>query len=143
MSTWQNHKQFDTYLKAFENVFAAINYVSAVARRRRNAVHNCITESEALTWVISGEEPINLRPNLKQYYKHKNRAIEYVNDRLCYIDDKDVRRAIQLTIQDYRSSGHLIYNYNNISDDPRQARVRILCNIITEELKKMDIEDMI
>ena len=143
MSSWITYKQFDRYVEAFGNRFAAINYVASVARRRRNAVHNCITESEALDWVVSGIEPTNLRPNLKLYFKHKNRTKEYVNDRLCYILDDEVRLAVKYTINNYKESGHLIYNYNNISDRSRQARVRVLSNIIQDELKQIEIEDMI
>jgi len=143
MNYWTNNSEFNKYVTALGSTFAAIRYVSQLARRRAKSVHNCISESQAVAWVITGEEPAQIatyRDNLKRI---KHRAKTYVNDRLYYIDDIEIRAAVKITIDTSKHEGHLIYCYNNILDICRQARVRILSNIIWDEIQKMHIDNSI
>lgn len=144
MTHWCYDSKFNTYVEAFGgNTFAAIDYVSKVARHRAKSVHNCITESQAISWVITGIEPKTLRKNLEYRKIRKTLDLRYAEDRLFYIDDKLVREATRETILESREKKHLIYKYKDIFDEPRKARVRILSNIIWDEMRKIRIDNMI
>lgn len=136
--------QFEKYVRAFGGSrFAAINYVANVARRRRHSVHNCITESQALTWVISGVEPDDIQIYKERMKNLKQLEIQYVDDRLCYIEEADIREAVRASIEESRQVDHLIYLYNNIVNTAKQARVRILCNMIWDELRQFKLDNKV
>lgn len=144
MTHWCYDSKFNTYVEAFDgSIFAAIDYVSKIARHRAKSVHNCITESQAISWVITGVEPKTLRKNLEYRKIRKTLDLRYAEDRLFYIDDKLVREATRETILESREKKHLIYKYKDIFDEPRKARVRILSNIIWEEMRKIQIDNMV
>lgn len=140
MIHWCFNSKFNDYERAFGNRFAAIMYISKVARHRMNSVYNCITESQAISWVITGIEPETLKFHLECRERRLNMDITYAEDRLLYIEDKQVRDAVRLTVMSARESNYLIYNYKDVVDDFRQARVRILSNIIWDEMLKVRIE---
>jgi hypothetical protein len=106
-------------------------------------VNNCISESEAISWVITGVEPKHLQKKLKYAETRKNLDIIYANDRLLYIDDIDVRESTRETILVSKKEKHLIYKYKDVLDESRKARVRILSNLIWDEMKQIRIENMI
>ena len=143
MNTYIECKEFDKYVEAMGSRFAAIMYVANVARHRRLAVHCCISEAQALSWVVTGVEPADIHLYYKARKRLKERKKTYVEDRLLYIDDVQVRCAVQHSIELSRNNNHLIYEYDNVTDSCRQARVRILCNMIWDELMKLDIDDYI
>ena len=144
MHHWCYGSKFNDYVEAFGgNTFAAILYVSNIARHRAKSVHNCITESQAISWVITGVEPKMLRKNLEYRKIRKTLDLRYAEDRLIYIDDKLVREATRETILESRKQKHLIYKYKDIFDEPHKARVRILSNIIWDEMMKIRIDNMI
>ena len=140
---WATFRGFEKYVEAFGNIFAAINYVSDVARRRRNRVYNCISESQALTWVVSGIEPKDLYKNYKLRLQYLHRIDLYIEDRLCYIEDADVRDAVASSIAISQENRHLIYKYNSIEDEYIQARVRIICRMIWDEIQRLEAEELI
>ena len=126
-------KEFKKYEAAFGSTFAAIKYVSLLARKRCDEVHHCITESQALAWVVTGQEPISVIQYKLDAAKRIERAKHYVDDRISYIDDIEIREAVKHSINESKRSGHLIYCYNNIWELNKQARVRIISNIVWDE----------
>lgn len=124
-------------LKDFEicesNKYKAVIYISKLARHRRKLVNYVITESEAITWVISGVKPDNLYNRIKNNKKLKNEGVLPPYDRLVYINDKEVVECVKISVK-HSSYNHLVYIYNEIKDKHRQARVRILTNMIVDEL---------
>jgi hypothetical protein len=143
MTYWTDTQEFRKYEEAFGSKFAAINYVSLVARRRRASVDNCISESQALAWVVTGVEPKDIQLYREAKKLAKQRADMYIEDRLCYIEDVAVKDAVRITIQESREKRHLIYNYNNILDDCTKARVRIISNMVWDELRQLYVENHI
>lgn len=143
MTHWCYDSKFNTYIQALGSRYAAILYICKVARHRMKRVHNCISESDALSWVVTGIEPKLLKEKLDIRERRKHLDMIYANDRLLYIDDTEVRKATRDTILLSKNVGYLIYRYRDISDEPRQARVRILSNIIWDEMKRVRIENMI
>lgn len=143
MTHWCYNSKFNTYVQALGSRYAAILYICKVARRRMKRVHNCISESDALSWVVTGIEPKLLKEKLAIRERRKHLDMIYANDRLLCIDDPEVREATRDTILQSKNVGYLIYRYKDISDEPRQARVRILSNLIWDEMKQIRIENMI
>lgn len=140
---WSQNSKFEEYEQALGSRYAAIIYISQVARHRAKSVHNCITESQALSWVITGIEPKCLRERLKEWRRRKNADLLYAKDRLLYIVDDGIREATWETILESRRTGYLIYKYKDIVDEPLKARVRILSNIIWDEMRNIRIQNLI
>lgn len=133
---WTNNSIFDKYVEAFSgDRFAAVMYISKIARRRMIRVNNCIHESDALSWITTGVEP-EIVKHWREFKKVDHVAL-YIEDRLCYIEDAAVRNAVRDSISESQSIYHLIYTYNNIQDENKKARVRILCNMIWDEVEKL------
>ena len=67
-------------IKRFEkligNRFKAVIYISKLARHRRELVHCVITESQAITWVISGIKPEVLAGFQQQLSEDFQRTVE-------------------------------------------------------------------
>lgn len=141
---WTLDNRFEIYVQAFNgNRYAAINYVAKLGRKRRDSVDGCITEAQALSWVITGVEPPYIKKYLATQKQRREMAQNYVEDRLLYIDDLEVRDAVRSSIQQSKHSNHLIYCYNNTNNEGQRARVRVLCNIIWDELRQLDVEDRV
>lgn len=143
MNYWTDNTKFNKYVEALGSTFAAIKYVSQIARKRCKSVHNCITESQAIAWVITGVEPKDVKLYYRNLKLHKQRARLYKEERLMYIEDTDVKDAVSFSIDQSRKVNHLIYFYKNVTDDCRMARVRILCNIIWDELQQLEMNEKI
>lgn len=143
MTHWCYDSKFNMYVQALGSNYAAILYISGVARRRMKRVNNCISESEAISWIITGVEPKHLQQKLDYVKYRKNIDIIYANDRLLYIEDKEVREAVKETILISKKERHLIYKYKDVFDESRKARVRILSNLIWDEMKQIRIENMV
>lgn len=138
---WANTKEFDKYVAAFGNRFAATRYVAQLARYRRNSVNCCISEAQALSWVVSGVEPAEINVYYQRRQEYINRKKSYINDRILYIEEKDIHDAVQESMQESTKAHHLIYKYNDIKDKYKKSRVRIICNMIWDELSQVDLVD--
>lgn len=135
--------KFNKYIQSYGSKFAAIMYISSVARKLRCSVDNCISESCALTWAVTGEVPACVIQWRKQKSRKRNVYTEFIKDKLCYIDDVEVRDAVDASIRLSRSEFHLIYEYQEIRDENKKARVRIICNMIWDDLHKLRLDNML
>lgn len=137
---WTDDKQFNRYVSNFGSRFAAVVYVSELARTRAKRAHNRILESEAISWVLTGDKPQILN-NMEHANMPRSRLkLDYILDKLCYVEDIDVRDAVCSTLKYSIQASHLIYVYNNIKDVYRQSRIRVLSNMLWDELHLIDIE---
>ena len=133
-----NHKKdsecFDAITKQFNgNRYAALSYVQRKARNYLKETDNLILDSEAVTWALRGEKPEIA--DRQTYSQVKRRyATSYIEEVLCYVDDLDVKRSVRKSIKASRSNQNLVYVYEGELSDSRSARVRILTNIIWNEL---------
>ena len=133
-----NHKKdsecFDAITKQFNgNRYAALSYVQRKARNYLKETDNLILDSEAVTWALRGERPEIA--DRQTYSQVKRRyATSYIEGVLCYVDDLDVKRSVRKSIKASRSNQNLVYVYEGELSDSRSARVRILTNIIWNEL---------
>jgi len=130
----QNQKYFEDKTKQLGSIYAAVNHIAKQARKLEESYDNKILSSEALTWVMTGEEPkiLSVLKNIDK--KRLTDEIRTMEEYLIYIDDLDVRYAVQDSIEKSISHKHLSYTYNNVEDDPRKARIRVLCNMIWQNI---------
>lgn len=138
---WNDNTIFDKYVKACGSKFAAIMYVSKIARRRRMKVDGCITESQALAWVITGVEPKEVSMWRNNELTQDDKALIYAEDRIMYIEDLDIHDAVLHSITESRQAGHLIYRYKGLKNPYKKSRLRIICNMIWAEMKQLDVDN--
>lgn len=133
-----NHKKdsecFDAITKQLNgNRYAALSYVQRKARNYLKETDNLILDSEAVTWALREERPEIA--DRQTYSQVKRRyATSYIEEVLCYVDDLDVKRSVRKSIKASKSNQNLVYVYEGELSDSRSARVRILTNIIWNEL---------
>ena len=92
------------------------------AREITKSLEHRITDSEALDYAARG-----LIPNPKDYPDHR---LDRVKNYIDYIEDIEIKSAVIKSYEDSLKRNNLSYNYNTVDDKPRQARIRVLMNIL-------------
>ena len=135
---YNENKVFDEYTKKYGSPFAACNAISSEARKRAEATNNLVMHSEAISWVLSGVEPVIIQTYARQQRKyHSSLCISITQSVLDLVGDTEVKRAVEASIRESRRKKHLLYMYKDITDIYKQGRVRVLCNIIWDKLQCM------
>jgi len=121
----------DTLAAALGNRYAAIQYIMKFARHKADECDNVILHSSALVWIVTGSVPkdLKLRLNIKKYRLSKS-----LDTFLEYVTDDEIKEAVKYSVAQSVQAFNLTYEYNNIQEVSRQARVRILVRIILESL---------
>lgn len=133
----ENERQiFDGYTKQCGSPYIACNLISSKARELAERNNNIIMHSEAISWVLSDIKPQILSIYEKNKQKYRNSVcITVTQEVLELVSDSEVTDAVESSIRQSRREKHLIYMYKDITDAPRQSRVRVLCNIIWDKLQ--------
>lgn len=117
------------FVQSLQNPYKAAMEVSDKARKLCNKYEGLI-ESEAITHIVHNTEPDN-----KIYFNAKEEYIAMqIKEMFCYIDDKAICDAVYDSFYESKKKHNLIYIYNDISDEARQARVRILTRMLWYQL---------
>lgn len=117
-----------------DNPFLKVNLISKSARQLRKKCLYVISESEAISWICSGKQPKDLDKRIKLKKEDQNRLpYSSMEDILFNIDDKDIRKAVKDSLVESIRIGQLVYIYDDIADEFKQVRVRIICNIAWDE----------
>lgn len=132
-----NNKNLDTIVDRYGSRYAATVFVSNEAKRLCSKYNDVISHSEALSWILSGEIPYNIKHYKEIVEQRSQRPLKYAKERLLDIQDQDVRHAVQVSLENSIHIGHLIYFYQNVHDTYRCSRIRILCNMIWDEMKHL------
>ena len=104
------------------NPYLAVLKVAEDARSICCSLHNRIPSATALDYAAAGKAP-----NPKDYPNYRlNRAKEYLN----YVIDTEIRSAVMASYEQSLNKNNLVYDYKNVDDESRQARVRIIMNIL-------------
>lgn len=125
-----DEKFFQKYLDICKgNRYQAVNLVASLARSLVKRYDNKILDSEALSWILTGERPsiIDDNGNLKRSNKV---FISYMDDLLCEVDDEEVVEAVRYSTAESNRQENLVYLYKRVSEECRQARVRVLVRMI-------------
>ena len=131
----------DKYLQKYINKcngdrFAATMLVAKLARNLADKYDNLILHSEALTWVLTGERPMIIDDNGKLNKSIISNNKSYMDDLLCSVDDDEVCDAVRDSISHSNTCQNLVYLYNEITEEPRRARVRVLTRMIWYQTHK-------
>lgn len=104
------------------NPYLAVMQMAKTTRNICSSLDNRITVSRALDYAAQGNTP-----NPKDFPDHRlDRVKEYVT----YIDDISLKSAIIRSYELSLQKNNLVYEYQNVSGEFQQARVRIIMNIL-------------
>jgi len=117
-------RDFLKQLESSSDRFGEVIQVAKKARSLADEYDNNIFHSEALSFVMTGAMPDN-----KYRYADEYEAT-IIKEMFCYIDDIEVKNAVYDSFYLSKSHNNLIYEYNDIADPPRQARVRVLTRML-------------
>lgn len=109
-------------LKETLGPYIAVIAIADNTREICDSLDNRITCAKALDFAARGQVP-----DPKDYPDHR---LDRVKDYISYIDDKAIKRAIIASYEKSLEKFHLIYDYQDIDDEPRRSRVRIILRIL-------------
>lgn len=112
-------------LCAHMNPYLATMQMAEDTREVCRSLSNRITVSTALDYVAKG-----ITPNPKDFPDHR---LDRVKEYLKCVDDLGVKSAVIKSYEQSLYKDNLVYDYNNIEDEPRQSRVRIIMNILWDK----------
>lgn len=158
-----DRKLYDRLTAAFGNPYAAVIYISKLARELSKTVDYDILDSQALSWAITGikPQPVKIPTSAKLAIKLP------IAEVLQLVDDEEVKDAVieslRHSVSNYLSSTNntlynsdkvtpyseefmsrfilnndldmrwLIFCYNDVQDEPRKGRIRILTRLIWDK----------
>ena len=130
MNFKSDNEHFNEIVSKFNgNRYQAVQYIQKQSRKLLEYTDNRITDSEAITWVLTGEKPdYESRKTFNEITAKYEDA--YVDEILCYIDDKQVCESIRLSISKSKKSKNLVYRYAKGLDESKKSRVRVVTRII-------------
>ena len=127
----EKDSKFRRHLEHCDNIYVEVRNVMKSARRLSENYNNQLLHSNAISHVVRGDE-LETHPSLadskNEYEAH------HIRNLFCTIDDKEVCDAVYDSFYDSKSANHLIYVYNNVEDEPRKARVRVLTRMLWHTL---------
>ena len=134
MNFKSDNEHFNEIVSKFNgNRYQAVQYIQKQSRKFLEYTDNRITDSEAITWVLTGEKPdYESRKTFNEITAKYEDA--YVDEILCYIDDKQVCESIRLSISKSKKSKNLVYRYTKGLDESKKSRVRVVTRIISYNL---------
>lgn len=109
----------------YTSPYLAIMQIAKETRDICSSLDNRIPTATALDYAARGE-----RPNPKDYPDHR---LDRVKEYLKYVDDVAVKSAVIASYEESLKTNNLTYLYNTIEDEPRQARVRVIMNILWDK----------
>ena len=112
------------------NPYLAAMQLAKNARAICESLPNRITESVALDYAAR-----NQLPNPKDFPDHR---LDRVREYLLYVDDIEIKSAVVRSYEASLVKNNLVYEYQNVSDEPRQARVRVIMNILWDSRPHKD-----
>lgn len=125
-------KEFDELADKLGSPYAAVNYLAKTARKRMSSIEYPIMESEAISWVLTGEKPeAKGRKHMSFNYN-----IHLLDDILSEVDDQEVCSSVRESYAASVKAHHLIYCYHTDLDESRKARVRILIKMVWHNIQQ-------
>lgn len=121
--------QFSQFYKKLSNsssIYADVMSISNQARELSKRSGESILHSEAISRVLKGDtSKIVFDDDVIDEYESK-----YIKEMFMYIDDKEIKDAVYDSFYDSKKNRNLIYVYNEITDENRKSRVRILTRML-------------
>ena len=120
------YSEFYKKLNSSPRIYADILSVSKQAKDLAKRSGEAILHSEAISMVLKGETS-NLISDDEVIDEYESK---YIKEMFMYIDDKEIKDAVYDSFYDSKKNHNLIYQYNDIIEPDRQARVRILTRML-------------
>ena len=128
MSLIQNNQYKELCLQM--NPYIAILQMAKDTRNICISLDNRITVSDALSYAANGT-----LPDPKDYPDHR---LDRVKDYLTGVTDREIKSAVLFSYEQSLYKNNLVYEYKNVEDVPRQARIRIIMNILWDNRPHKD-----
>lgn len=123
---------FSKLSELFDSKYEATMYLAKKARNKQQELRYLITESEALTFALTDDIPKTVEKRIMI----KSSSLREIEDILNYVEDKEVQNAARTSFRKSVEIDHLIYQYKKITNESKQARVRILTRIMFYKYKE-------
>ena len=120
------YSEFYRKLNNSQCIYADIMSISKQAKDLAKRSGEAILHSEAISMVLKGETS-NLISDDEVIDEYESK---YIKEMFMYIDDKKIKDAVYDSFYDSKKNHNLIYQYNDIIEPDRQARVRILTRML-------------
>lgn len=117
----QDLKLFDTFARKLGNRYVASLCIAKLSRQYSNQLPGPVIESKLAHWVLTGQDPNKLRIRPR-----RDPDIDFMEDLLCFIDDKAVCDEVRYCYKASIRNRHLIYSCNTNLSKYQQDRVSIL-----------------
>lgn len=112
------------HLERSPNRYAEVKAIANKAKQIADMYDGQMFHSEAITCAMTEHLP-------KYDYKQLDSKLDLlIKDMFCETEDSDVKFAVYDSLMLSRKKHYLIYVYNNIEEAGRQARVRVLTNLL-------------
>lgn len=112
---------FDELSKQYGPFYATMK-IAKLADAAYMSMPGRIEYSTAIDYVAN---KIPIRPE-----DFPDRRLDTAKEYLKYVDDIDVYDAVLVSYEESLDCSNLVYKYLNVKDSSRQARVRVLTNIL-------------
>ena len=117
----------DKYIKEHGgNEFFACVCMANEASRLVDKCDQSVSGSEALTCVIEGRKPKDLRKRMEQHMNVSVPSSEYAKSLLAYVDSSDVVKCVKESFSQSVRIGSLTFYYPVKVSQADKARVRVL-----------------
>lgn len=126
------------YIEKCGSTYAATIFIGRKARQLAESYDNVISHAEAISWLLSGRVPDNVKHYSERICQREQRVLLYAKEYLASIKDIKVRDSVLRSLELSRKAGHLIYMYEEVYDPDRKARVRVLTNKLWWEGQGLD-----
>ena len=137
----KKQKAFNDISKHFNSIYDAVFYVGHKAHAYANKTNNAISHSEAITAVLFNNTDINV----KQVKSSKVKLpwyMSYIDMRLSTVSDDIVRICATQSIVESVKHNYLIYLYKDGMSLEQMSRVRVLTNMIFDDIHTMQYSEV-
>ena len=120
-------------LDNFNSSYAAVLELATAARLYMQKHNYVPLASEAIHYVLTGEEPEIVKDSAKYTYatdSHKSSNLDKIDDVYHGIDDVTIRQAVKDSVTLSLKKNNLIYKYNELTDEYSKTRVRVATRMI-------------
>lgn len=108
------------------NRFKACNLIASAADKLLVLTNNSVSESEAVSWATTGVAPDNLQERRRQHMLLSAPKTKYMTNLLSYVDDCDVKEAVEQSFSQSVRLGSLTFYYPSKLSQGQKQRVRVL-----------------
>ena len=130
-SNSEYQRLIDKYITITGKKYAAISEIAKKARKLAEDNDNRISHSEAMRWLASGVRPRCLD---KPKRTRIDRIVEILNDSICHVLDKRIKKSVTVSMLKSDKLNHLIFIYHKDLCPSQRCKVRVLCRLIWDKL---------